>query len=285
MFTKYRLILTTLACLGGLYAPSSFALVQWWTQSGIGSCTSGYGNSCTFQNGMSGTGSHSLTASAWANTSGSANQYLDTAQLNRYSGGLGVTNRDAYYGDSNEGGTPEHATDNNDRFDMILFDFNDLQIALESVFVGWYSNDADISVLAYTGGGAGAPNLDGTDISSATDLINDGWEIVGNYDADANVNGDGNSATIQDSEAVGAIHSSYWLIGAYNPIFGTSCNPTDYCQADGLLDYFKIKDLAGTIVPDDTPNPPNEVPEPGSLLLLASALLITPKLRRSRAAV
>lgn len=53
-------------------------------------------------------------------------------------------------GDYDEGKSPEHAVDNEQRWDAILFSFSEA-INLTQIGLSWYANDADISVLHTTG--------------------------------------------------------------------------------------------------------------------------------------
>jgi len=314
----YKCLLAGFLSLAVFHAPASFALVDWWTTSTY--CTATTGSSSSHGNGCNGefadsrtfkdeTNTHYVEATAWANTSNSSaggyNNSLAPGKIAQYGGGLGVRNADYNHGDSNEGRYPEHAMDNNGRFDMILFDFQDVQISLEQISVGWYKYDADISVLAYTGSTPFDPaSLNNRELSgNAEDLTTNGWEIVGNYDADSYHN---NTAFIQkdsnhdehddrdsNDNTNAMVSSSYWLIGAYNPVFGSAgCDEHDSHSGDDSHssgcsrlasgnDYLKIMDLAGSIV-STAPPPSTSVPEPTSLLLLASALFISPKLRRAR---
>ncbi|GAB4256777.1 MAG: hypothetical protein Kow0065_05700 [Methylomicrobium sp.] len=123
---------------------------------------------------------------------------------------------------------------------------------LNSITIGWKSNDADISVLAYTGSGAPA-SLIGTTASS---LLTAGWQLIGHY---ANL-------VVDTAKAINTtgVSSSYWLISAYNTAFGSTGNGFDTKN-----DYFKIEKIGGE---RKTPNTPPSVPEPSILLLLMSVL-------------
>jgi|GEM_PF-1698909 len=299
--TKFKLFTACLICMSIFYTPAGSALIGWWTKSNYCISTTGPTNACSSEfadsRTFSGDAGYLVTATAWANTAGSGNTALAGAEIAQYSGGLGVKNADAGSGssdDDREGSTPEHSMDNDDRYDMILFEFKDqaganIEISLEDVTVGWYQNDADISVLAYQG--SGAPVLAGQNLDDLADKNLSGWEIVGNYDVDyldpdphySNNHSVPQTAPVNPNQ----ISSSYWLIGAYNSLFASAgCDPginnNYYCNGpDFAADYLKIMDLAGSIV--DTPLPPASVPEPSSLLLLVPALFITLRLRRQRA--
>src|SRR4051812_48909059 len=131
-----RSIIRMLASLAlmPLCAPA-FALMQWDFNSGCSTSGQTYGNSCSWTAGT-GVNAVTVTATAWSNTLGSANT-IDAAYLGAYPG-LGVINKDSDTaasstgtdkGDQAEGTpsnsiSPEHATDNNQRYDFILFTFS-----------------------------------------------------------------------------------------------------------------------------------------------------------------
>lgn len=160
-----------------------------------------------------------VTASSWASPTMTGN--LATAQLTAYTGGLGVQD----LGDP--AGSPDHSTDNAGYTDLVAFDFGASKVALDQVSIGWYSTDADISVLAWTGVGAPASlslALNGKANGAATGLVGNGWTLVGSY-ADLQ-NG---AATINASN----ISSSWWLISAYNSSYpggGTLSTGNDYLK-------------------------------------------------------
>jgi hypothetical protein len=245
--------------------------------------SAGYGNTRTSTN-----GGVKVTASAWANTYNSANTYLENAYLGMYSGGLGVTNRDGVSPgngtDANEavGTPPEHAIDNNGRWDAVMFSFADsttgaaLGIQLEQVQIGWYQTDADISVFRYTG--SGAPNLGDNATSygdgkttTAGGLAAKGWELVGNYaDLQSKPNMTANLNTTS------AQVSSYWLVMAYNTAFAWKGCTGGSCTngTTTTWDYFKVNSIGGDKY--------NGAPEPGSLALVGATLAGALWTRRKR---
>ncbi|PHV13188.1 exosortase-dependent surface protein XDP1 [Chitinimonas sp. BJB300] len=215
-----------------------------------------------------------MTVSAYANTGGTNNsanaanngalQTIQSATKVWYSGGLGITNADTCtsgsYCDVNEGVNPEHAIDNQQRYDMVLLSFTSA-VMLTGVKLGWFSNDSDITVMAYTG--AGIPTLVG---KKYTELA--GWSSIGNYS-------DVGSTTAAAINA-GNLVSSYWLIGAYNPL----ANPTggSVTGASNSYDYIKIASVTSDI-PKIT-----KVAEPGSLALVGLALMGVVGARRRKQA-
>lgn len=214
----------------------------------------------------------SVTATAYANTVGSGSNTdlytLETGYMSVYSGsGLGIKNRDACSlpgaaanCDVNEGVSPEHAIDNNERYEMVLLNFSTAS-KLTNLSIGWKGADSDMTVLAYTGTGACASTH--TCSSSLTgkkysDLTNFGWSLIGHYgdvavSALTGVNG-------------GNISSSYWLVGAFNPLVNGS---TLGWQGN---DAIKLKSIAAEV--------PAKVPEPASLLLVGLGLAAASRFSR-----
>jgi hypothetical protein len=264
---------------------------------------SNVGNTLT-ANGTGEASAPGVTASAWANTGNGvwdcqpncsynnegreqigANTnndayLLESAYLANYgsSNGLGVTNRDTTtstsYGDYSEGVSPEHAVDNNQRNDMVLFSFGQA-VNLTQVILGWSQQCADITVLAYQG--SNPLPLSGLQYST---LDNNGWTVIGHY---ANAAQGSTDITVNLNTTVS---SSYWLIGAYNPSVGTTGLIDNGC--DGLkvttsgsttcsgtytvttLNAANVK-IAGLV--GKTPPPNGNVPEPGTLGLLGLGLV------------
>ncbi len=133
------------------------------------------------------------TPTGWANTDGNnieqqsgATGYNSSQYTHfvTYSGGLGINNNDGCAGDGCSGDqgdmrndAPEHAIDNDGRYEMVMLSFNDV-VKLTKVQIGWAgSTDSDITVMAYQQG-AGAPVLTGKTFTAASLT---GWSLIGNY--------------------------------------------------------------------------------------------------------
>ena len=244
------LAVAAIALLAGGGAQAGYS----WSYSTTNCSVPANGTSCTTTGLAAGT--PTLTTTAYSNTNGSSatpdSYKLETAYLSVYSGGLGVTNRDAGTGagqDLNEGVDPEHSIDSNQRYDSVLLNFGSA-VKLTSMTIGWSNTDSDMTVLAYTGTGSPIANLANLTYSQ---LTANGWKLVGSY---------GNVAvnTLQGINAANVV-SQYWLIGAFNPLVDTSSTLT---KGD---DYVKLLSVAG-----DTATTTQQVPEPASLLLSGAAL-------------
>ena len=168
--------------------------------------------------------------------------------------------------DAVEGTSPEHAIDNNQRYDMVLLSFA-APVRLEQVKLGWMQNDSDITVMAFDKNRTFSSLIGNT----FGNLLSSGWQAVGNY---FNV-GTTNAVTVNGT----GIASSYWLIGAYNPLayYGTTTNSVTPTGDQGF-DYVKLASVWTS--PDTRIDPPSGVPEPGSLALLSVALGAAIGLRR-----
>jgi hypothetical protein len=225
------------------------AATEWALTSTTECSTSGssYGNSRTCN--TSGGGSPTVTATAWSNTVNSSNTVLESAFLGVYSGGLGVTNRDRNNGDTNEGNSPEHAVDNDQRRDSVLFSFANA-VRLTQVEIGYKSGDSDLTVLAYTPGlGDPAVPALGNGTTTYSNLTSSGWQLVNNL----------SNVPLNTPTSIGTpvgLYSSFWLIGT---ALGIGATPDSY------KDHVKLLALYGY-------KPNGKVPEPGTTLLLGIAL-------------
>jgi hypothetical protein len=208
-----------------------------------------YGNTCRIQgrdsltNAITSTPGDNAMVSAWSTTNQASGGTLwEDAKLKGWLGsGFGVANRDASSGDTNEGGSPEHGVDNNDRIDGVLYTFT-RNMALQSLRLGWNHTDSDLAVFRFAGTGV-PPQLSTT---MAGGLISAGWSHVGNY-ADVATNstlclaGKKGDGTCETNNAT----SSWWLVTAYNPTYSGNKVGTGSLTAGN--DYFKLLTVSGDI--------------------------------------
>lgn len=206
---------------------------------------------------------NNVTAKAYSNTgTGGA---LAAAYVGVYSGGLGVSNAAeiAANGGSVNVASPDHAMDNGGtdaKYDSLLLSFGS-KVALTGLTIGWWYNDSDMSIWAYTG--TGSPTVTGSTYAAIAASAD--WKLVNN------VAGVGTSSCLDKaggtsvssstcingatnfSDAANAkVSAQTWLVMAYNPMGGTSLYSTS--------DYVKLLSVYGV-------QPGGKVPEPSSALL------------------
>ncbi len=230
-------------------------------------------------------GISSITAFSTAQTTSTTGGALFQAATLQSYPGLGITATNDL-----DGGSPDHAMDNDGgrstttdnpidgAVDAALFQFS-AGTSLSSLTINWKndttysSGDADLSVLAYTGSlNSGALPLN-ANVSgeSFANLLSRGWTFIGNY----------NMGSVNTAKTIntGNVYSSYWLVSAYTSVAGSGKG-----DAAGVLDfgndYFKLSGMSGTVCTGTTTNGvcgsgggAGSVPEPTSLLLLASGML------------
>lgn len=197
------------------------------------------------------------TVTGWATSGTDKNTALLQASQLTDQGGSGI-------GLSSSGETtdsPNHAIDSSGKDELVMINFGAAKVSLTGFSTGWSQYDTDISILRWNGG-AGGPDLTTTTLTGGTNgLVAKGWQLVTAQDIDGDGDGtdDADTYGAKSGTISGAASSSWWIVSAY---FGA---------ASGNLttdnDYFKLLSFTGV---QDTPP---GVPEPGSLALVAAALL------------
>ncbi|PXW71354.1 putative secreted protein with PEP-CTERM sorting signal [Alteromonas sp. I10] len=184
---------------------------------------------------------------AWSDTWGHEDNYIQQAPITDWDGGLTVTNSqsgDSHYIDNFHGGGD---------FDMILLSF-DTNVVLDSasfrsVHGDNGSNEVTIAGLA--------------DIALSNLSYKSTWADVAAFSISGTVGHYGISSSLESK--FGAVSSAkYWLIGAYNTFFDDSVE-----KYKGV--GFKLQALnleLGTT----TTTPPTQVSEPGALALMGLGL-------------
>ncbi len=206
---------------------------------------SDYGNTFTYTE-----GGVTVTASAWSLTS--AGGTFQSSQLNRFDTGLGVCDRS----EGKRCDSPQHQVDNVGSYNFVLFQFSALVDPLTVVINPVNNNpDYDRDVSYWTG--ISAESLYGKTVAQLS--------AMGFGDRkDANASADDDALTVS---LVSPLANSL--------LFGASM--FDSHDRD---DWFKITSIKF----DYTAPPPVQVPEPGSLALIALALGGLGLARRRRAA-
>jgi hypothetical protein len=213
------------------------------------SCTQNAVNQNNFGNSYSCSGGGSnpgITVSGWSNT-GTGGAFAD-AYINEYpGGGFGVQNRNEGLGFV----YPDHAIDSNGSTDALLLSFSQT-VALNSLTIGWYTVDSDVSLLRYTG--TTSPVSGGT-------LASSGWELVGHYPDLAS----GVAANVNPGNKT----SSWWLISAFDWNYGGPFpSGITITKGDDYVKVLAVAATAGTLIS----NGGGSAPEPSSLALAAMGL-------------
>lgn len=207
-----------------------------------------------------------LTVTAWSDSFDLAGD--DTVRNARLtwadSTGIGVRNRDERRRDPTSLAIDSITTDIDGEYDMILLEF-DTEVSLDGIDLnaalgGAAANTTDISMLAWNGSGSSSVNL-----STWEDVLesNGGaYQRAGNYSTVGL-----SYYTVNPARTT----SSAWLIGVYNPEFGTGTSAGD---DSFILGGFQTSTLVGP--------PVVGVSAPGSLSLALLGLFGARTRSRSR---
>lgn len=259
VFSKKLIGLSAATMFVAMHAVPTLANVQVWNFNDASQNFSGSGNgnslSLTSSDGVN------LTVTGWSDTDDiGGDDEIETARLYwAQSTALGIINRDE------DTGSPNHSIDSirtpNDpdgEFDMLLLDF-DTAVNLTDLNLDWaiggnQNNTADVSVLAWDGTGSSA--LLGKTWSSILDSNGGDYASAGNRS---------NVGLNYFSVNPDNIESTKWLVGVYNPVFGSGGDAGD----DGI----KLSKIKTSTSDGPTPVPPAPVPVPGTVALILAGLL------------
>lgn len=141
-------------------------------------------------------------------------------------------------------------------YDFVLFSFSEA-VTLDKLSFGWAATSKgsqEVSVAALGDSNFNALTSENSTWSSIiSGAISSSFSIT--KDASNTL-----SSTLDFTES-----AKYWLVGAYNTVFGTVANGSQ------LNDKFKISGVEFSKT-STTPTPPTEVSEPGALALMALSL-------------
>lgn len=192
---------------------------------------------------------------AFSNWSGStASITVSRAALNNQgSSGLGLCNGSEGWSCS---GAPSHSIDNANTFTDFVLLQTASSMVLNSVRFGWAGDDADFTVLRYSGAADPLIALNGGQTMQS--MFANGWSVV------TSVNGTSTDGATYSNVNPSNLSSTHWIIAARNPALhdGASSWGTD---------AFKINQVTGTIVPE---------PSTGALLATGVLTLVGAMRRR-----
>jgi hypothetical protein len=242
--------------IAAMHAVPTLANVQTWDfnsgSQSFNNTSNGNALSLTSSDGIN------LKITGWSDTADvSGDDTVETAKLLwANTNALGVQNQDEDTSDPNHS-VDSVTSDSDGEFDMLLLEF-DTAVNLTSLKLNWAvggssSSTADLSILAWDGTGSAA--LAGNSWSSILDSNGGRYDSIGNYS---------NVGLSYYTVNPTSIESTKWLVGVYNPVFGSGGDAGD--------DGFKLTSLKTYTSP--TPPPvPTPVPVPGTAGLILAGLL------------
>ena len=285
----YSLVAGTFAVLGFAHSGDAAAASNWdlitsCNPSPVQTAYVAGGNTVSCATGVP---SETITATAWssAGTNTSTGNFI-RASMGDFTGGIG-----AYSGSGESGTDSQHAFDNvtascgsatvgvggcGGAQEFMLINFGPYKVNLTAMSIGFFGTDADVAILRWDGAdmtsAAMSTLLSGKNTSNFT--TGTGWSLVGTESLGPLVSGS-DTTTV----GLGSQVSSWWIVSTY---YGTAAASTLGSLNTGD-DRFKISALAGNVctsgnyIGGNQGNGgtcgPGTVPEPGSLALIAAAML------------
>lgn len=239
-------------CAATLSVPASAAMTWGFQQPGV--CNQNAGNANNYGNSWAcGGGNPALTVSGYS-SSGAGSTFVSAFTDDNGGSGFGVKST----AEGLNATSPQHAMDNNGSTDVLLLSFTS-SVILRQLQMGWTSTDSDVTLMRYTGSTSPLANNDLAGLTTSQ-LLSNGWSLVGNYGT--------LGTTVSDVNGSGA-SSSWWLLSAYNSTLAGSTASANGRSLNAGDDYVKVLAVVADAV---TPPPVGRVPEPASLALAGLAL-------------
>jgi hypothetical protein len=240
-----------------------------------------YGNQFTYTN-----GGQTLTATAFyvnqlGSTGGNGGTKFQTANLEAYSPGLGVSSYAVGANGEAVGVSPGHTMDNQGGVDAILFKLPSANYNVTSLTLSLFGGG---NFNYYIGSASAVTNL--TTLTLAGLTTANGWTNGGEVVTNASCNSSGGSCTgttssSNDTITIANVASSDVNISKSNVVFNATGVTGQYLLVMAAVgettDDIKIAAVSGA--PGST-----KVPEPSTLALFGTAGLIALRLRRRRQA-
>ncbi|MES2353895.1 MAG: hypothetical protein V4568_05695 [Pseudomonadota bacterium] len=219
----------------GLAAEAGAVIINWDLTTASSAVSTGNAsvNALTFNS-----GGHNLKVSAYCSGNSDGSGAFGAAHVQQYSGGLGIdSNGSAICSGDSASSSPEHAVDNHDKDNFLLFEFDSVMSA-QAFQLGWLQTDSDVQVWYGPNSGAAGLNLSGACVSGCANTFSSlGFGTTQTF----------NDVAINTSKTLAPATGSRYVVMA-----GALGNNDD---------FFKVKNLSA------------KVPSPSSVALFAIGLL------------